>query len=193
MKCFQIWFVSLILGAVVGCTGAQYVPGQAAENVVPVRSSPLFDCVRVHFSPETDAVAIDVFTEALISRRIAQHVLHVNDEKSGEGPLLEVDLKLTLDHHPTAKTIKNYFLGLTLFLLEPILWYDISYSVSGSLTLKETTKTMGPFLATADAATKARWLSLDKLAKLHANAQRDTLSRASDELLRQLQQRVRRL
>lgn len=183
--------VTVIFVLIQGCTGTAYLPAQGPPSGSLIRTSPLFERAAVYFSTETDPVAIDVFTQALISRRIAQHVMQVSNDKVTDRPLLLVDLRLSLDHHPTARMIKNYFLGFTLFLLEPILWYDIDYSVQGSLRVLDTKGLLGPFDAQAHSTTRARWLSLGELSNLNANAQRETLTHAADQLIGQIKQQIK--
>ncbi|MEN9681679.1 MAG: hypothetical protein RLZZ627_1572 [Pseudomonadota bacterium] len=173
----------------VSCTGSVYIHNEPVPSHKDPRSY-LFDKISVKFEPGNDPLAMDLFTRTVISRSLAREVHQVQDLNKASFPILSVDLSLKMDDHLTAKAFKEFGLGFSLFLLEPVFWFDVDYVANGTITLITDKGAIGPFAAYASSTTRAKWFSLGELATLHDKAQQDTFSAVVDDLLNQVRQRV---
>jgi hypothetical protein len=71
---------------------------------------------------------------------------------------------------------------LTLFIIEPLFWYDFDYTLSGTVDVVKNGKVIKQLSAVTDATLSVKWLSLGKVASLEG----ETLAQAKKSLFQQL-------
>jgi len=87
-----------------------------------------------------------------------------------------------VDRHSGATFAKGFFTGFTLFIFEPLIWYDFDYTLAGNVDVIKDGKIIKRVNAKTDATVSVKWLSLSDLAKL----QDETLIKAKKSLFQQL-------
>ena len=101
---------------------------------------------------------------------------------------------ITLDSHFTSEVdmhsgsmfAKSFFTGLTLFLIEPFIWYDFDYTLTGNLVVLKDGKESKRVSGQTEATISAKWLSLSELQSLEGKA----LSKAKKSLFQQLMHKI---
>ena len=77
---------------------------------------------------------------------------------------------------------KAFFTGFTLFLLEPVFWYDYDYKLSGQIDIKKEENKTGTITAATDSSMSMKFLSLSEAVKLEG----ETLAKSKESLYKQL-------
>jgi hypothetical protein len=90
------------------------------------------------------------------------------------------------DVHTGAMFAKSFFTGFTLFLLEPVFWYDFDYKLAGNINVLKDGKVVKKVSATTNATISTKWLSLSDVSALEAQA----LVKAKKSLFQQLMQAI---
>ena len=84
--------------------------------------------------------------------------------------LLEPQFSARADLHSGANFAKAFFTGFTLFLLEPVIWFDYDYTVEGNVIVSRNGERLQTINARSDATISAKWLSLSEISRLEAEA-----------------------
>ena len=183
----KLFTVFLFSFALVGCTGTQLVvkPDPAAQSTVVTKK---YSSVGVHPKP-SDLPSYagagnlsDGFANAIEESGFAKKVFYPLRSDDKPDITLESQFSARTDLHSGANFIKSFFTGFTLFLLEPVIWYDYDFVVEGTVGVIRNGERIQTISARSDATISAKWLSLSEVAKLEA----DALSKAKRGLYYQI-------
>lgn len=78
--------------------------------------------------------------------------------------------------------VKSFFTGLTLFILEPVFWFDYDYQMKGRVDVSRNGGVVKTMNASTEAGMSMKFLSLGESVKLEG----ETLAKAKDSLFKQL-------
>jgi hypothetical protein len=91
------------------------------------------------------------------------------------------------DLHSGSHFVQSFLTGLTLFLIEPFIWYDIDYKLVGNVNIVKEGKIVRQTSATTNATISAKWLSLRNLPALSAEAMAKAKQSVFQQLMRQIE------
>lgn len=123
---------------------------------------------------------------AMKSAGFAQQVYYPLRPDDKTDIALNTEFSVKTDAHMGANLAKSIFTGLTLFLLEPALWYDYDYILEGKAIISKRGQRIGEATAHTDATISMKWLSLSELPNLEAEA----LTKAKQSLYSQLMREI---
>ena len=95
---------------------------------------------------------------------------------------LDAQFNIKPDLHAGANAAKGFFTGFTLFLIEPVVWFDQDYILEGKAVVTKNGQRVKDVTARTDANISTKWLSLAELPTLEAEA----LNKAKKSLYLQL-------
>jgi hypothetical protein len=95
---------------------------------------------------------------------------------------LDSKFSVEMDPHTGSLIAKSFFTGLTLFLLEPLLWYDFDYTVTAEVTVLKDGKPVSTLNKETTARMGAKWLSLSEIPRLEG----EVLDQAKASIYKQL-------
>ncbi|GEM_PF-1777043 len=101
---------------------------------------------------------------------------------------LVIDTKFNIFFDPNmgSGAVKSFLTGLTLFLLEPVFWYDFDYTFNGKVDLYEGKVLKKSYNAQTSAEMQMKFLSLGEAVTLES----DTLTKAKASIYSQLVRKV---
>jgi hypothetical protein len=188
-KFLALVFISLSL---VGCTGTQ-VTVKPDPMTLSVANLPKHDKVGLHaegsqsssYGPSGNMT--EGFAQAIKENGFAKDVAY--PLRSDENVNLAIDTQFTIkpDMHSGANFAKGFFVGLTLFLIEPIVWFDQDYVLEGSAVVTKNGQRSPAVNARTDATISSKWLSLGQLPTLEVEA----ITKAKKSLYLQLMREIR--
>jgi hypothetical protein len=183
--------ITLLSLALVGCTGTQVVV--KPDPVTMQAATQKHDVVGLR-GKASDIVSYagagnmtDGFGAALEDVGFAKKVLY--PMRSDEKVDLALDSQFTakVDTHSGANFAKSFFTGFTLFLLEPVIWYDFDYVLEGRVMVSKNGEKIQDVTARSDATVSTKWLSLGDAQRLETEA----LAKAKKSLYLQLMREIR--
>lgn len=182
----------LISLALVGCTGTQ-VTVKPDPMTISTANLPKHDKVGVRsegsqsssYGPSGNMT--EGFAQAIKETGFAKEVAY--PLRSDENVNLAVDTQFTIkpDLHSGANFAKGFFVGFTLFLIEPIVWFDQDYILEGSAVVTRNGQRSPAVTARTDATISSKWLSLGQLPTLEVEA----ITKAKKSLYLQLMREIR--
>jgi hypothetical protein len=95
---------------------------------------------------------------------------------------LESQFNVDVDTHSGSAFAKSFITGFTMFILEPLFWYDFDYKFAGAVGLFKDGILIKQVSAVTDATMSVKWLSLGDVASLEA----ETITKAKKSLFNQL-------
>ncbi len=173
---------------VVGCTGTQV-------KVTPEPSERHFgnsySSVGVReISSEKTVPAIgnlsEAFSREIQSSGFSKEVYYPLRTSENVDLVLDSQFSTVIDAHTGSTFLKSFFTGFTFFLLEPFIWYDFDYSLTGNVDVINNGKTIKKVSAETAITISTKWLSLSELASLEGKA----LTQAKKSLFHQLMQKT---
>ena len=178
----------IVILAITGCTGTQVKLNH--EPTTQSFNQP-YTAVGVRDVPATKTLPIagnltEAFSNELRTSGFAKEVYYPLRPDDKVDIALDSQFNVEADTHSGSMFAKSFFTGFTLFLLEPVFWYDIDYKLSGNVNVMKDGKLLKQVTATTDATISAKWLSLSKLPALEAEA----LVKAKKSLFQQLMQAI---
>ena len=178
--------------AMVGCTGTQ-VTVKPDPMTVSTANLPRHDKVGLRaegsqsssYGPSGNMT--EGFSQAIRETGFAKEVAY--PLRSDENVNLAIDTQFTIkpDLHSGANFAKGFFVGLTLFLIEPIVWFDQDYVLEGSAFVTKNGQRSPAVTARTDATISSKWLSLGQLPTLEVEA----ITKAKKSLYLQLMREIR--
>lgn len=180
--------VLLILAtfAISGCTG----------TAITVTPPP--DSLKSNYTGKCGAVAVKEFptprvyppagnlvpgfANALERSGLATQVYYPARPDDKVDLVLDARFDVNFDANMGANMTKGFFIGLTLFLLEPVIWHDFDYQLEGQVSLLKDKQKVRTINSKTTANMSMKWLSLGEAAKLEG----ETLSQSKESLYRQL-------
>lgn len=128
----------------------------------------------------------EAFSNEIRSSGFAKEVYYPFRPNDAVDMALDSKFNVTLDPHSGSMFAKSFFTGFTLFLLEPFLWYDFDYSLSGDVSVIKNGKIIKQVSAKTDATVSTKWLSLSEAPALESEA----LTKAKKSLFWQLMHKI---
>ena len=128
----------------------------------------------------------DSFARDLEVCGIAKNVYYPARPDDPTELVLESKFDIAMDPHMGPSMAKAFCTGLTLFILEPLFWYNFDYNLTANVDLIKNGQRYKSITARTDADMGMKWLSLSKAVTLEA----DTLKNAKESLSRQIIQKL---
>ncbi len=169
-----------------GCTGTNlsvhpdpaYLPMNVTKRcgAVAVKETP-----ADHVYPPAGNL-VPGFAIALKKSGLAEKVFYPARPDDQVDLTLDAKFDVLFDANAGANLTKSFFVGLTLFLLEPALWYDFDYNLTGKVEVLRGNAQPQTLQAASDAEISMKLLSLGETQKLEGEA----LPKTKESLYRQL-------
>jgi hypothetical protein len=179
-----VLFVTVALG-LTACTGSEIVvrpdPSTIDTNfrsncgTIAIKES---TASRVY--PAAGNLVPD-FANALEQSGLAEKVLYPIRPDDKPDITLDVKFDVVADLNRGGNAAKSIFIGLTFFLIEPILWLDYDYSVTGQVDIIKGNARAQTLNPKAYAEMSIKWLSIDSL----QNLEQDTLTKLKSSVYKQ--------
>jgi len=185
-KSLQI-FVILLGGYILGgCTGTNMsvTPEPSSINVVVTKKCGALAVKEV----STDRVyppagnLVPGFATALEKSGLSDTVYYPSRPDDKVTVTLESKFDVKFDPNNGSNLTKSFFTGLTLFLLEPVFWFDYYYTLNGTVDIMEGKTKIRTLQASSAGEISMKFLSLSEIQNLEGQA----LAMAKDSLYRQL-------
>lgn len=179
-------FFTIVVFAITGCTGTQI---KVSPEPILYHPDQLYTSIGVRDVPATKTLPVagnltEAFSNEMRTSGFAKDVYYPLRPDDKVDIALDSQFNVEQDTHSGSLFAKSFFTGLTFFLLEPALWYDFDYKLSGNVNVLKDGKLVRQATAATDATISAKWLSLSKLPALEAEA----LVKAKKSLFQQLMQ-----
>lgn len=140
----------------VGCQGYKSTTIPTYSNNIPRFNSPIktvgieYNKVEYSGSAWTFArVKPEVLSEVLLKSDFTKTVISPIKEMDEVDLFLEVSISSEADAYIISGLIKSFAIGYTLFLAEPILWFDQDFTLKGKVKIWQNMKLLGEVTATA--------------------------------------------
>lgn len=183
VQCLIVLLVGYLLG---GCTGTNMA-------VTPEPSSITFAVTK-----KCGAVAVKEvpaervyppagnlvpgFAAALEKSGLSDAVYYPSRPDDKVAMTLESKFNVVFDPNNGSNLTKSFFTGFTLFLLEPVFWFNYDYTLDGSVDILEGATRVKTLRANSAGEMSMKFLSLSEVQSLEGN----TLAKAKESLYRQL-------
>lgn len=126
------------------------------------------------------------FAKAVDRSGIANKVYYPTRPDDKTDITLDAKFEVTADHNMGAGFAKSIFTGLTLFILEPVFWYNHDYSIAGQVDIIKDNKIVQTINQKADAEMSLKWLSLGSTPNLELETLMKLKSVAYKQILTEL-------
>ena len=188
-KFLALIFISL---SMVGCTGTQ-VTVKPDPMTISTANLPRHDKVGLRsegsmsssYGPSGNLT--EGFSNSMRETGFAREVAYPMRPDENVNLALDTQFTIKPNLHSGANFAKGFFVGLTLFLIEPIVWFDQDYELEGSAVVTKNGQRSPAVTARADANISSKWLSLGDLPSLEVEA----LTKAKKSLYLQLMREIR--
>jgi hypothetical protein len=176
----------------VGCTGTQ-IKVKPEPMAVSTTNMPKYDIVGLQaLSSETPSYGpsgnlTEGFASAMKEHGFAKQVAYPMRPDEKVDIAVDTQFNIKPDLHSGANAAKGFFTGLTLFLIEPVVWFDQDYVLEGKAVVTKNGQRLKDVTARTDANISTKWLSLGDIPSLEAEA----LSKAKKSLYLQLMKDIR--
>ncbi len=181
-----LYVVVTICLSCAGCTGTDlavhpdpaYLPTIVTKScgAVAVKETP-----ADHLYPPAGNL-VPGFAIALEKSGLAEKVFYPARPDDQVDLTLDAKFDVLFDAKAGANLTKSFFVGLTLFLLEPVLWYDFDYNLTGKVDVRRGNAQPQILQAASDAEISMKFLSLGDTQKLEG----EMLPKAKESLYKQL-------
>ena len=111
-----------------------------------------------------------VFVEKLQKSGISGKVLYPARANENADAILQLQTAVAADGHKGSAFFKSFLTGLTLFIIEPFVWYHADYDVNGSVEVVRQGKPNVTVQSHARGRASVKWLSQGKLQGLEGQA-----------------------
>jgi hypothetical protein len=181
-------FIAILL--LTGCTGTQ-VKINPDTTSFSQSVSARYDSVGVRDVPAEKSIPVagnmtEAFSNEMRTCGFAKQVYYPFRPDDQTDIVLDTQFNVEVDPHAGGMFAKAFFTGFTLFLLEPVFWYDFDYKLVGNVNVIKDGRVIRQVTAKTDATMSAKWLSLSNLQSLEG----DMLNKAKKSLFRQLMQDI---
>lgn len=174
----------IVILMITGCTGTQV---KLSHEPITQTFNQSYTSVGVRDVPAVKTLPLagnltEAFSNEIRTSGFSKEVYYPFRPDDKVDIVLDSQFSVEADTHSGSMFAKAFFTGFTLFLLEPVFWYDIDYKLAGNINVLKDGKLLKQATATTDATISAKWLSLSKLGALEAEA----LVKAKKSLFQQL-------
>ena len=182
----MVMFVVVMSALISGCTGSEVnvKPDPASLQVTITKKC---GNVAVKETP-TDRVyppagnLVPGFAIALEKSGLFDKVYYPSRPDDKVDLTLDSKFDVLFDANTGSNMTKSFFTGLTLFLLEPVFWYNMDYNLNGQVEIKKENAKTTTIQAATEAGMSMKFLSLSDAQKLEG----ETLAKSKDSLYKQL-------
>jgi hypothetical protein len=159
----------ILLGVVglTGCTGIEH--HVSPESNYQVFNSPYSSAGIRSTGSERSFNLSDDFTSAIRTEGLAKDVYYPLRPDDKVDVVLDTKFESSVDTHGGSLALKSFFIGFTMFLFEPLIWYDFDYVLSGEVSIFKNKQLIRKVSAKTDASISAKWLSLSDIKKEQDN------------------------
>lgn len=129
----------------------------------------------------------DGFANAIEESGFAKQVFYPLRGDDKPDIVLDSQFSARADTHNGANFTKAFFTGFTLFLLEPVIWFNYDYILEANVGVIRNGERIQTINARSDVSLSAKWLSLSDIQRLEPEA----LTKAKRALYYQILRDVR--
>jgi hypothetical protein len=122
------------------------------------------------------------FANALERSGIAEKIYYPSRNDDKFDLALDSRFDVTFDANTGGNMTKSFFTGLTLFLLEPVFWFNFNYEMTGEIDIIRATQKVDSIKANSEGEMSMKFLSLGEAQTLEGS----TLAMLKESLFRQL-------
>jgi hypothetical protein len=122
------------------------------------------------------------FADALERSGIAEKVYYPSRNDDKFDLALDSRFDVTFDANTGGNMTKSFFTGLTLFLLEPVFWFNFNYEMTGEIDIIRAAQKVDSIKANSEGEMSMKFLSLGEAQTLEGS----TLAMLKESLFRQL-------
>jgi len=122
------------------------------------------------------------FVSALEKSGLADKVFYPSRPDDKVDLTLDAKFDVLCDVNAGSNMTKSFFTGFTLFLLEPIFWYNFDYELKGKVDIMRENVKIATLQAASESEMSMKFLSLSETQKLEG----DTLNKTKESLFKQL-------
>jgi len=179
-------YLALLVFFIAGCTGTSMTVNPSPDTLqmtvakgcgaVAIKETP-----AEHVYPPAGSL-VPGFATALEKSGLAAKVYYPSRPDDKVDLTLDARFDVLFDANMGSNMTKSFFTGLTLFILEPVFWFDYNYNLKGSVTIVRDNARVQTLEAASDAEMSMKFLSLGEVQQLEGN----TLAKAKESLYRQL-------
>lgn len=186
----KLLIVAIATLAITGCTGTQ-IKISPEISALEQSVNPSYAAVGVRDVPAEKNLPVtgnltEAFSNELRTSGFAKDVYYPFKPNDKTDITLDSQFNAALDAHSDSLFAKSFFIGLTLFLVEPFIWYDFDYTLAGKVDVIKDGKVVKQVNAKTDAKVSLKWLSLSEAANLEGEA----LAKAKKVLFQQLMHKI---
>lgn len=181
-----VYVAMLLCYLIAGCTGTNMTVNPAPDTsqmtvvkgcgAVAIKETP-----AEHVYPPAGNL-VPGFAAALEKSGLAAKVYYPARPDDKVDLTLDARFDVLFDANMGSNLTKSFFTGLTLFILEPVFWFNYNYDLKGNVTVVRGSARVQTLEAASDAEMSMKFLSLGEAQQLEGN----TLNKAKDSLFRQL-------
>jgi len=146
-----------------GCTGTQIKVTPDPANMSSNYQQSRYETVGVSSLNSSSGQMSEGFSNTLKTSGFAKKSLYPLRADDKPDLTIETDFKVSSNENTGSNFTKSFFTGFTLFLLEPVFWYDFDYTVEASAIVTKAGNRVGRYEAKADATVSVKWLNLRDL------------------------------
>ena len=128
----------------------------------------------------------DSFARDLEVSGIAKNVYYPARPDDPTELVLESKFDIAMDPHMGSLMAKSFLIGLTLFILEPVFWYDFDYAMTANVDLIKNGQRYKSITAKTDATIGMKWLSLSEAQTLEGDALKNSKQSLSRQIIKKL-------
>jgi len=179
-------YVAVLCFIIAGCTGTNMTVTPAPDTlqmtvvkgcgVVALKETP----AEQVYPPAGNLVP--GFATALEKSGLAAKVYYPSRPDDKVDLTLDARFDVLFDANMGSNMVKSFFTGLTLFVLEPVFWFDYNYNLKGNVAIVRDNARVQTLDAVTDAEMSMKFLSLGEVQQLEGN----TLNKAKESLYKQL-------
>jgi hypothetical protein len=125
---------------------------------------------------------VPAFATALERSGLAEKVYYPTRPDDKSDMTLDAKFDVVFDPNMGSSMAKSFFTGLTLFLLEPVFWYNFDYNLSGEINVLKAGTKVETLKASSNAEMSVKFLSLKESQSLEG----ETLKKSKESLFNQL-------
>ena len=184
--------LALVSLSLIGCTGTEMVvkpdPNTQSTSVTKKYQTAGVRPKQSDFPSYAGAGNIsDGFANAIEESGFAKQVMYPLRGDDKPEIVFDSQFSAKADTHSGANFTKAFFTGFTLFLLEPVIWFNYDYVLEANIGIIKNGERIQTINARSDVSLSAKWLSLSDIQRMEP----DALAKAKRALYYQILRDVR--
>jgi len=133
---------------------------------------------------------VEYFAHELDESGICEEVLYPSRRSDKPDLTLETKFDVQIDPHMGISMLKAFATGLTLFILEPVFWYNFDYEFKGSVNVLKNGEVVDQINKQAESQISMKYLSLANAQKLEGKAIADAKKSLSNQIIMDLNKKM---